>query len=79
MGIIGAEIGQIQNMTLELAKRNTQVGKAINKDVLMANLDIIIEFKIESHKRIVELYDELENKEISEIVKRKGNKDKLEL
>jgi hypothetical protein len=58
MGIMGVEIGLIQQMTIQIARANTVVGKPINIDILMASLDIAIEFKKKSESRINDAFND---------------------
>jgi len=50
--LVGAEKGMIQNWAVQIACKNVVNDKPINKDILLACLDIAIEFKKDADKRI---------------------------
>lgn len=77
MGLSGAEYGFIMNMASSLAQRNTIPTQAVNKEILLAHVDLVCEFKFEAEKRIIDFFNKKEEEVIAEIVKRKGNKEKL--
>jgi len=51
--LIGAEKGMLEQLSFQLAIRNTAQDKSVNKDILLACLEIVCEF----HKESNEVFD----------------------
>jgi hypothetical protein len=66
--LIGAEKGMLEQLAFQLAIRNTQPDKAVNKDILLSCLEIVCEF----HKDCNNIFDKhfpIENKQEVKIQK----------